>query len=92
MGLVPNLSSGVWVGGEDRSVHFPGMGHGQGASMALPIWALYMQRCYADKSLDISKEPFERPRNLSIEIDCNKKASNKEDTKKQTKKEEDLDF
>lgn len=88
MGMVPNLASGVWVGGEDRSVHFPDMGHGQGASMALPIWALYMQKCYADKSLDISQAQFEKPRNLSIEIDCSKK----EKEKKDEKKEEELDF
>ncbi len=72
MGLVPNLSTGVWVGAEDRAVHFTDLGRGQGASMALPIWALYMQRAYADKDLDISLDEFEKPEDLSIEIDCNK--------------------
>ena len=73
MGLVPNLSTGVWVGAEDRSVHFTDLSKGQGASMALPIWALYMQKCYADEELSISKEEFEKPDDLSIELDCNKK-------------------
>ena len=44
MGMVPNLVTGVWVGGEDRAVHFDNIAYGQGASMALPIWALYESR------------------------------------------------
>jgi len=72
MGIVPNLTTGVWVGAEDRAVHFADIGRGQGASMALPIWALYMQKCYADKTLKISKGEFSKPANLSIELDCEK--------------------
>lgn len=71
IGLVPNLSTGVWVGAEDRSVHFVDLTRGQGASMALPIWALYMKRNYADEELNISKEEFEEPENLTINLDCN---------------------
>tara|TARA_R110001583_G_scaffold103863_3_gene251114 strand:+ start:1824 stop:4112 length:2289 start_codon:yes stop_codon:yes gene_type:complete len=70
MGIVPNLATGVWVGGEDRAVHFAGIGRGQGASMALPIWALYYQKLYADKNLEISQKEFEKPKNLSIDINC----------------------
>ncbi|MFH4969182.1 transglycosylase domain-containing protein [Gaetbulibacter sp. M240] len=70
MGMVPNLVTGVWVGGEDRSVHFQSITYGQGASMALPIWALYMQSCYADEELNVSKEEFEAPEQLSINVDC----------------------
>jgi len=81
MGLVPNLSTGVWVGAEDRSVHFTDLSKGQGASMALPIWALYMQKCYADEELSISKEEFEKPDNLSIELDCNKKTEDEKGEK-----------
>ena len=66
MGIVPNLATGVWVGAEDRAIHFTDLGRGQGASMALPIWALYMQKCYADKDLEISIEDFEKPENFSI--------------------------
>ena len=70
MGIVPNLSTGIWVGAEDRSVHFTDIVRGQGATMSLPIWALYMQKCYADEDLKISKENFEKPEKLTIKIDC----------------------
>ena len=48
MGMVPNLVTGVWVGGEDRSVHFESTMYGQGATMALPVWSLSMKDCYHD--------------------------------------------
>lgn len=70
VGMVPNLATGVWVGNEDRSAHFKSITYGQGAVMALPVWGLYMKKCYADKELTVSKEPFERPKNLSIKVDC----------------------
>ncbi|WP_296143561.1 transglycosylase domain-containing protein [uncultured Flavobacterium sp.] len=70
VGMVPNLATGVWVGNEDRSAHFKSITYGQGAVMALPIWGLFMKKCYADKELNVSKEPFERPKNLSIKVDC----------------------
>lgn len=72
MGMVPNLVTGVWVGGEDRSVHFDSSAYGQGASMALPIWALYMKANYADKKLGISKGAFPEPENQTINVDCAK--------------------
>jgi len=78
MGMVPNLVTGVWVGGEDRATHFANITYGQGAAMALPIWGLFMKSCYADETLGISKGEFERPENLSIEVDCESyKGSNK---------------
>ena len=62
MGYTPSLVSGCWVGGEDRDIHFDSMQDGQGASMALPVWALYMQKVYADKSLGYSQsERFNIP-------------------------------
>ncbi len=70
MGMVPNLVTGVWVGGEDRAVHFPGITYGQGATMALPIWGIYMKKVYEDGSLDVSSGDFPRPDNLSIETNC----------------------
>ena len=70
MGMVPNLVTGVWVGGEDRATHFESITYGQGAAMALPIWGLFMKSCYADETLDVSKGEFERPENLSIAVDC----------------------
>lgn len=72
MGMVPNLVTGVWVGGEERAVHFKNILYGQGASMALPIWGLYMNKNYANEDLGISKEDFEKPENMSIEVDCDK--------------------
>ena len=56
MGFTPSLVSGCWVGGEDRSVHFDRLTEGQGANMALPIYGLYMQKVYADKTLGYSQE------------------------------------
>lgn len=70
MGIVPNLVTGVWVGGDDRATHFANIREGQGATMALPIWALYMKKCYQDKTLKVSKGAFKRPESLSIEVDC----------------------
>ena len=75
MGMVPNLVTGVWVGAEDRAVHFNRTAYGQGATMALPIWGQYMKSCYANKDLGISVDPFEEPENLTIEVDCDKWAT-----------------
>jgi penicillin-binding protein 1A len=62
MGFTPSLVSGVWVGGEERDIHFDRMADGQGAEMALPIWGLYMQKVYKDKSLGYSEsERFQIP-------------------------------
>ncbi|WP_034060102.1 penicillin-binding protein 1A [Lacinutrix jangbogonensis] len=72
MGMVPNLVTGVWVGAEDRASHFKSVTYGQGAAMALPIWGMYMKSCYEDETLKVSKEDFQEPENLSIEVDCDK--------------------
>ena len=70
MGMVPNLAAGVWVGNEDRSAHFRRTYYGQGATMALPIWGIFMDKCYKDKSLNVSKERFPKPADMSIKVDC----------------------
>jgi len=70
MGLTPDLVAGVWVGGEDRSIHFDNLAMGQGANMALPIWAIFMKKCYADKTLHLSQGEFEAPENFAYDIDC----------------------
>jgi penicillin-binding protein 1A len=73
MGITPDLVSGCWVGGEDRSIHFNSTNEGQGASMALPIFAKYMTKVYADKSIKISQGEFEKPaKKIDIEMDCSK--------------------
>lgn len=88
MGIVPNLATGVWTGGEDRATHFSGITKGQGATMSLPTWALFMKKCYADESLNISMEEFEKPEQLTIDINCNKK----EEEDVQTLPVDDTDF
>lgn len=73
MGITPDLTTGVWVGAEDRSVHFRTIGLGQGANMALPIWAIYMKKVYSDPSLGVSQGEFDTPlRDVMIEFDCEK--------------------
>ncbi len=73
MGYTPSLVSGVWVGGEDRSIHFDGIAEGQGANMALPVWALYMQKVYADKSLGYDEfEDFDIPASFNANEGCEK--------------------
>ena len=71
VGFTPALVSGVWVGGEDRSIHFDNMSAGQGANMALPIWSIYMQKVYADETLGYSaEEQFDVPEWFDPEAGC----------------------
>ncbi|MEP7264461.1 MAG: transglycosylase domain-containing protein [Bacteroidota bacterium] len=73
MGITPELVSGLWTGCEDRSIHFRTTSLGQGANVALPVWAFYMKKVYADPGLNYSKEDFEKPEKpLSVELDCSK--------------------
>ncbi|MDT0294771.1 penicillin-binding protein 1A [Mesonia ostreae] len=92
MGIVPNLTTGVWVGGEDRSVHFPGIRYGQGATMALPIWGLYMKKVYEDEDLKVSDGAFEKPEELSINIDCDAPSSENTTTEEGNEITEELDL
>ena len=72
IGYMPRLTVGVWVGAEDRQVHFRFTGMGQGASVALPIWGLFMKKVTADPSLGVSlNDHFAKPQNYSL--DCNPK-------------------
>lgn len=71
IGISPELTNGAWVGGEERSIRFRYITLGQGASLALPIWGLYMQKVYDDPNLPYSRDAhFERPNKLPVEIDC----------------------
>jgi len=90
MGMVPNLVTGVWVGAEDRAAHFKTITYGQGAAMALPIWGLYMKACYADETLNISTSDFEKPSELSINVECNVKDEG--DLKDDSDSEDEVDF
>jgi len=72
MGISPQLVAGVWTGCEDRAFHFTSTAQGDGATTALPIFAGFMKRVYADSKLKISKADFEPPKNgVSITYDCN---------------------
>ncbi|WP_425656739.1 penicillin-binding protein 1A [Tenacibaculum ascidiaceicola] len=84
MGIVPNLVTGVWTGGEDRATHFAGLKYGQGATMSLPTWAIFMRKCYEDKTLEVSKESFEKPKDISINLDCSKVEEPKEGEEEET--------
>ena len=74
MGITPDLTTGVWVGAEDRSVHFRSTKLGQGSHTALPIWAMYMKKVYNDKSLNISQGDFPKPYapGVDLNFDCNR--------------------
>ncbi|TAJ13553.1 penicillin-binding protein [Marinilabiliaceae bacterium JC017] len=71
MGVTPNLVTGVWTGGEDRDIHFDNIRIGQGANMALPIFALYIQQVYDNPDLNITQEDtFEKPMNFNMNLIC----------------------
>ena len=89
MGMVPNLATGVWVGGDDRSIHFEEIGFGQGATMALPIWGSYMKALYQNSELGVSVGEFIPPEKQSISVDCDDIIDSKK--KKKPKQKADLD-
>ena len=71
VGITPKLVAGVWVGGDDRSIHFDEMALGQGANMALPIYGLFMQKVYADSTLGVlTDDIFEKPPDFNLVLDC----------------------
>lgn len=78
MGVTPDLVGGVWVGAEDRSIHFQNLANGQGASMALPIWAKFLLKAYADPRLKMSYRPFDRPAGINKRLDCDETISEAE--------------
>lgn len=85
MGIVPNLVAGVWTGGEERSIHFDGIKYGQGANMALPIYALFLQKVHADQTLNISPDDiFTKPDNFYMDLNC------KTDDEEQTRSDENI--
>lgn len=76
IGITPDLVTGVWVGGEDRDIRFSSLSKGSGTNMALPIFGYYMNKVYADSTLEISQGDFEKPEKpLRVEFDCEKSAS-----------------
>ncbi len=76
MGVTQKLVAGVWVGGDDRSIHFRSLALGQGAKMAMPVYAKFMEKVYGDASLAIEgyrKMPFTKPENFTFDFTCNGK-------------------
>ena len=71
IGYTPSLTAGVWVGAEDRQVHFESLSLGGGSNMARPIWGLFMQKCRKDASLKMDEnETFMAPPGISLNLDC----------------------
>ena len=71
MGIAPKLTAGVWVGAEDRSVHFDRLGQGSGSYMALPIYGYFFQNVFADSTLNITQEDiFEVPEGFDMNLNC----------------------
>jgi len=70
MGITRDLVTGVWVGGDDRSIHFRSFNMGQGSKMALPIWSYYMDAAYKDPATGVRKGAFVKPKNFSVQLDC----------------------
>ena len=72
MGVTKDLVSGVWVGGDERSIHFRSWDMGQGSKTARPIWERYMRKIYLDETLSYTKGPFNRPLGIDFTPDCAK--------------------
>ncbi len=70
MSISPYLVTGTWVGGEDRSVHFQQTAYGQGANMALPVFAHFIKKVYKDKTLNFPKGYFNAPQGYNLNLDC----------------------
>ncbi len=70
MGMTQDLIGGVWVGGEDRAIHFESIQYGQGARMAMPAWGMFMQKVYEDKDVEYKKVKFNVPSTIRIAGDC----------------------
>jgi penicillin-binding protein 1A len=73
MGVTPNLVAGVWSGWEDQSIHFNTLGEGQGATIALPILGLFLQKVYSDPQFEsMESDIFDRPAGFTQELDCDR--------------------
>ena len=71
IGYTPKITAGVWVGGEDRMVHFNQLALGSGSNMALPVWGIFMQKCLKDPYLDISElDTFDAPVGMNLDLSC----------------------
>ena len=80
MGITPNLVTGVWVGHADRRMHFRSIRYGQGANMALPIWAEYYQDLYQDPIIGMPQLSFDRPEGVTVTTSCRATQEEEEET------------
>jgi penicillin-binding protein 1A len=71
IGVTHNLVTGVWVGGDERSIHFPRWGEGSGGRTALPIWDKYMTKVYAHPETGYRKGRFTQPDEMDMTFECN---------------------
>ncbi len=93
IGVTPQLVTGVWTGAEERNIHFATTAQGQGANAALPVFALYMQKVYADQSLGYKKDDFEPPKGgVSITLDCSQYYQQAPTVEPEKKIDDRLDF
>ena len=89
IGYTPSLTAGIWVGGEDRQVHFQSLALGSGSNMALPIWGIFMKKCLADGTLGLSEEDrFMAPAGMYLDLGCT--GGDIEEDGEQEEKEEDF--
>ncbi|MDX2195940.1 MAG: transglycosylase domain-containing protein [Cytophagales bacterium] len=72
VGVTQNLVTAIWVGGDDRSIHFRDWEFGQGAKLAMPIFGIYMENVYSDTASGVSKSYFRKPAKLTMEYNCSK--------------------
>ena len=71
IGYTPSLTAGVWVGAEDRQVHFESLSLGGGSNMALPIWGIFMQKVLEDGTLGVYEtDRFIKPKGIELNLDC----------------------
>ena len=71
IGYTPSITAGIWVGGEDRQVHFQSLALGSGSNMALPIWGIFMKKCLADPSVGLSEDDrFVAPAGVTLDLSC----------------------
>ena len=90
IGYTPKITAGVWVGGEDRMVHFKELAMGSGSNMALPIWGIFMKKVLADGSLGISEsDRFVAPAGMTVDLSC---SGGDEDTNAGSRSETDYYF
>ncbi len=89
IGYTPSITAGIWVGGEDRQVHFQSLALGSGSNMALPIWGIFMKKCLADGTLGISAEDrFMAPAGMFLDLSCTGGDIETEESGKETSEED----